>query len=177
MSRASLTRRGLLAVGATIPFSGCLGMLTGMAGNNVPSSVPADLTHESLGVATDEDSIDIVTDGELTLVYFFATWCGPCEPQLETLHEIREEYDPETLSMRAISPEDDEELVADYWADNDVDWPGAIDPESDLHSEFGVSVYPSLVLVDPDGDVRWSTSGTADFDEITDQIDSELESA
>ncbi|RQG98554.1 TlpA family protein disulfide reductase [Natrarchaeobius oligotrophus] len=174
-----VTRRGVLALAAATSLSGCLGIATnalGSMGNNVPSSVPADLAHPGLGVADGSETIDFVADADLTLVYFFATWCGPCEPQLEYLHEVREEYDRETLAMRAVSPEDDEELVADYWDDNEVDWPAAIDPDADVHAEFGVSVYPSLVLVDPDGNVRWDTSGVADADEITARVDEELES-
>ncbi|MFP8952905.1 TlpA family protein disulfide reductase [Natrialbaceae archaeon A-arb3/5] len=178
MTRTNFTRRGVLAFAAVTPLSGCLGLASraiGSAGNSVPDTVPADLSHASLGVADSNETMDVVADADLTLVYFFATWCGPCEPQLENLHEVREEYDTETLAMRALSPEDDEELVADYWADNDVDWPAAIDPDSDLHAEFGVSVYPSLVLVDPDGEVRWHTSGVAEVEEITDEIDAALD--
>ncbi|SDR00340.1 TlpA family protein disulfide reductase [Natronobacterium texcoconense] len=174
MRNAALTRRGLVALAATTSLSGCLGLFSGIAGNNIPSSVPPDLRHESLGVVG-EESMDLVTDADLTLVYFFATWCGPCEPQLESLHEVREEYDSETLAMRAISPEDEEGLVTDYWDDEGADWPAGIDPDSDVHDEFGVSVYPSIVIVDSDGDVRWHTSGNTGADDITDAIDAELE--
>lgn len=175
MNRPGPTRRGLLGLGATIPFSGCLGLLSEAMGNDVPGSVPPDLSHESLGVVADGESVDIVTDADLTLVYFFATWCGPCEPQLENLQEVRAEYAPETLAMRAISPEEERSEVVDYWEKKGAEWPAAIDPESDLHAEFGVSVYPSLVLLDPDGTVLWHTSGTTDTEVIVDEIDGHLE--
>ncbi|RQG97929.1 TlpA family protein disulfide reductase [Natrarchaeobius chitinivorans] len=175
-SSRTFTRRGTLALAVSIPFSGCLGAISSVMGNQVPPSVPTDLRQESLGVVDDEGTIDIVTDADLTLVYFFATWCGPCGPQREELREVREEYDPETLAMRAVSPEDDEQEVVDYWEDHEVEYPACTDPDSDIHSEFGVSAYPSLVLVDGDGDgdVRWHTSGTADADEIIEQVDDEL---
>lgn len=172
----SLTRRGFVALAGTTALSGCLGTLfSSVTGNEIPSSVPADLRHESLGVVADDDTIDIVTDADGTLVYFFATWCGPCEPQLENLHDVRDEYEPGTLAMRAVSPEDDEDEVADYWAEKGADWPAAIDPESDVHAEFGVSVYPTLVLLDPEGTVLWHTSGTTDAEDIIAAIDDDLE--
>ncbi|MCW8173078.1 TlpA family protein disulfide reductase [Natrialba swarupiae] len=140
-------------------LSGCLGAINSLIGNQVPSSVPADLDHESLGVVDTGGEIDIVTDADLTLVYFFATWCGPCGPQQEELHDVRDEYDTETLAMRAISPEDDEQDVFEYWEAEEAEYPACIDPDSDVHAEFGISAYPSLVLVDSDGEVRWHTSG------------------
>lgn len=175
MNRPTYTRRTLLGFGATIPLSGCLGLVADTMENDVPSSVPSDLRHESLGVVADGESVDIVTDADFTLVYFFATWCGPCEPQLENLREVRGEYASERLAMRAISPEEERSEVVDYWEKKGADWPAVIDPESDLHTEFGVSVYPSLILVDADGAVLWHTSGTTDTEVIVDEIDSQLE--
>ncbi|ARS91340.1 TlpA family protein disulfide reductase [Natrarchaeobaculum aegyptiacum] len=172
-----LTRRGLVGLAAVVPFSGCMTVfssISNVTGNNVPASVAPDRRIEALGVVAD-DEIDVIADAELTLVYFFATWCGPCEPQLESLHDVRDAYDEETLAMRSVSPEDDRELVTDYWAENEADWPAAIDPGADLHEEYGVSVYPSIVLVDPEGNVRWHTSGTADAETIVEAIDAELE--
>ncbi|MWV40927.1 TlpA disulfide reductase family protein [Natrialba sp. INN-245] len=170
-----LTRRAVIALAASVPLSGCLGAINSLMGNQVPSSVPADLSHESLGVVDSGDEIDIVTDADLTLVYFFATWCGPCGPQQEELHDVRDEYDTETLAMRAISPEDDEQDVFEYWEAEEAEYPACIDPDSDVHAEFGISAYPSLVLVDSDGEVRWHTSGTTDAEDIIERVDEELD--
>lgn len=172
----SLTRRDALRVGAGVAtggFAGCLGDRRGQsAGGEGAAGVGGPLI-ETLGTpGSPAREIPLVADTPLTLLYFFATWCAPCKPQNESLAEVATQTD-DTVAMRAISPETDVELVREYWTDSPSTFPAAIDAELAIHDEYDVTGYPTLVLLDSGGSVRWRRTGLADAETILAVIEDE----
>lgn len=165
----TVTRRDTLRVGFGIAIggiAGCLGDEEGPTGADVR-------TVETLGTPGSPSSeIPLVADTPLTLLYFFATWCTPCKPQNEALAAVADQVH-DTVAMRAISPEPDEELVREYWVDSPSRFPAVIDTELQIHDEYDVAGYPSLVLLARDGTVRWERTGLADAETILAVVEDE----
>ncbi|MBA3313412.1 MAG: TlpA family protein disulfide reductase [Planctomycetaceae bacterium] len=84
----------------------------------------------------------------LTLVHFWASWCGPCKAQLPALKRLQERYAARGLDVLGLSL--DEEQDAWRAALSRSDFPvrqGLIGPENDA----GVSGVPAYWLLGPDG--------------------------
>jgi thioredoxin 1 len=61
-------------------------------------------------IKTDEYSEEVVNDGGLVLVDFWATWCGPCRMVAPILSELAEEY-AEQLKIVKVNADEEPELL------------------------------------------------------------------
>lgn len=98
-----------------------------------------------------------LADGRSHLLFFWATWCGPCKRSIPELLAFAHERD---IDVVAISDEPSETLRAflDKFSDP---FPQivATDPNRTHFQEYGVSGTPSFVWVDAGGIVRHSSTG------------------
>ncbi|GAB3322918.1 TlpA family protein disulfide reductase [Haloplanus rallus] len=120
----------------------------------------------------------VPTPGTVTVVDLFATWCAPCDDQLEVLNAIRPEYDE--VSFVSVTNERPSETltradIAEWWNRNGGAWTVGLDPGSELLSAFGASGLPYIAIVDGDGTRRFGHSGLAGADTLRDHLDGLVE--
>lgn len=108
------------------------------------------------------------------LLDFFATWCAPCVPQMDTLREVRSAFAPTELRMVSVTSEADESAVREFWQRHDGTWPVATDPRSRAVREYSVTGVPTLLVVLPDGTVTWRHTGLAGRETLFDQVERAL---
>ncbi|KPN32183.1 thioredoxin [Halolamina pelagica] len=94
------------------------------------------------------------TPERVTVVDLFATWCAPCDEQVDILDSVRGEYDG--VSFVSVTNERPSESltradIADWWAENDGAWTVGIDPGSELMAAFGADGLPYVAIVDAEG--------------------------
>ena len=109
--------------------------------------------------------------GQVLVVNFWATWCGPCRA-LEPLYEhlaaqFREQHDVHFL---AADCDEDESLVPAYL--DEVKPKTAVVFSDGLDSLFAVDSYPTVVVLDRSGKVAFRSSGFGD-----DSFEQQLSSA
>jgi thiol-disulfide isomerase/thioredoxin len=100
--------------------------------------------------------------GHVVALNFWATWCAPCKeelPTLQTLHDIR---DDKTLVL-AVNVREPSMRVARYVQATGLTLPVLLDPKGELAKRWGVSVFPTTVLLAPDGQARWRVMGDVDW--------------
>ncbi|MEP7049972.1 MAG: thioredoxin-like domain-containing protein [Pseudomonadota bacterium] len=107
--------------------------------------------------------------GRTLLVEFWATWCGPCRRSLPHLAELAREYEDRGLTVVGISTDDELSELEQFLAKNPlpfaVGW-GSLDD----HDEFVLSEIPTLLMVGPDGIVRWVDTDSMSFAEFEARI-------
>ncbi|THE62871.1 TlpA family protein disulfide reductase [Salinadaptatus halalkaliphilus] len=65
--------------------------------------------------------------------------------------------------------------LADWWAEHDGEWPIGIDETGACNDYYDVVGFPTLVAIDPDGEVYWRTRGSVEANNIESELERGLE--
>ncbi|HEY1956867.1 MAG TPA: TlpA disulfide reductase family protein [Polyangiaceae bacterium] len=58
---------------------------------------------------------EVLAVGKVTIVHFFATWCGPCRDSMPALERVYEAHRPE-LAVIGIAEDDEEQGIREFVA-------------------------------------------------------------
>ncbi len=106
--------------------------------------------------------------GKYVYLNFSASWCTYCREEIPYYLEFAKAHD-DIVCLYVMSPkvsnEGNRDFIAQYVSGNDMDqFPVLIDDEGRLLYEFGVSSFPTLFILDPEGDVLGYASGMSDLE-------------
>lgn len=135
-----------------------LGMVA-MAQN---APLPTGITIKTLDGKTVQSSV-IQNDGKPIILSFWATWCKPCNSELDAIKEVYEEWQEETgVKLVAISIDDARSSArVKPWVDG-KDWPYEVylDPNKDLARAMNVGAdVPYAFIIDGKGEIVWQHKG------------------
>jgi thiol-disulfide isomerase/thioredoxin len=87
--------------------------------------------------------------GKVSLVAFWASWCGPCRRELPALELVHKELSSQGFQVVAINVDRNPALARKFLGGHPPAYPVVLDPESQLMGHFDVVAMPTSVLVDP----------------------------
>jgi thiol-disulfide isomerase/thioredoxin len=93
--------------------------------------------------------------GQVVMINFWASWCGPCRQEFPALDQIYAKYRPMGFTLVAINVESDKANAERFLGATPVSFPILFDPENKVSGSYGVSGMPTTVLIDRQGRVRW----------------------
>ena len=93
-----------------------------------------------------------VKKNRLTLVNFWALWCGPCLKELPQLNKLAAKYHKQGFEVIATNVGAGQREVAKYWLKNHLSLKSALNGES-FSSKYNVDVIPCNYLVGRDGKI------------------------
>ncbi|GMQ80857.1 MAG: redoxin domain-containing protein [Rhodothermia bacterium] len=116
--------------------------------------------------------------GRVTLVNFWATWCGPCVIEIPDLVALRDEWSDQPFEIVGISMDlEGFEIVEPFATDFQINYPIILD-EGDLADAFGgVYALPTTFLVDENGTIVYRFIGLFPFEEMRGYMNELLEKA
>jgi cytochrome c biogenesis protein CcmG/thiol:disulfide interchange protein DsbE len=109
----------------------------------------------------------IGADGPI-IISFWATWCAPCKKELNTIHELYEDWQAETgVTLVAVSIDDEKtkSQVPVYVNGKAWDYIVLMDPNGDFKRAMGVNNVPHTFLIDKGGNIVYSHNNYAPGDE------------
>lgn len=102
------------------------------------------------------------------IVSFWATWCSPCKRELNTIHELYQDWQEEFgVSLVAVSIDDEKtkNSVPVYVNGRGWEYLVLMDTNSDFRRAMGVNNVPHTFLIDKDGVIVYSHNNYAPGDE------------
>ncbi len=110
--------------------------------------------------------------GQVVMINFWATWCGPCREEMPKLEAIHKRYKARGFTMLGVNVEPDSAEAVKWLAQRPVTFPILFDTDSKVSKLYSVSTMPSTVIVDRQGKLRWMHRGfkANDENEYLDQI-------
>lgn len=109
------------------------------------------------------------------IISFWATWCSPCKRELNTIHEVYEDWKTEThVELVAVSIDDEKTInqVPVYVNGKGWDYLVLMDPNGDFKRAMGVNNVPHTFLINEEGNIVYSHNNYAPGDE--DKLHEEL---
>lgn len=92
--------------------------------------------------------------GEVVLLNFWASWCGPCRQEMPHLDALNSKYKELGFTTMGINVDADTALAYQVLNDIPVDFTILFDTDNTVSQLYGVDSMPFTVLVDRDGNVR-----------------------
>ncbi len=109
--------------------------------------------------------------GRMVLVDLWATWCPPCRAAIPELNDLQRRF-ADRLVVVGISDESPEQVRA--MTSPEIEYSLGVDPLGRMKNAVGVTGIPHVLLVDPDGIVRWQGFPFESGHELTAEVVEEL---
>lgn len=103
--------------------------------------------------------------GEVVMINFWASWCGPCRQEMPLLDKLYKQYKPMGFTLLGVNVEEDASAARRMLKDIPVGFPVLFDARQEVSKAYQVSGMPSTALVDRDGRVRYIHRGYQPGDE------------
>jgi peroxiredoxin/Tfp pilus assembly protein PilF len=100
--------------------------------------------------------------GKVVVLDFWGTWCPPCVESVPELRSLHKRYSKEpSFMLIGISSDSDEEAWREFTARNKMVWPQYRDRDRRIQNAFGVRAFPTYIVIDHEGIVRYQSIGTS----------------
>lgn len=97
--------------------------------------------------------------GEVVLLNFWATWCGPCRQEMPLLNDLYLKYQRAGLTLLGINIDAPTAQAAEMARGLKVTYPILIDDRQNVGRLYGIDTMPLTVLIDRQGVVRYVSQG------------------
>ena len=119
---------------------------SGLTGQTAPDFVLKSSTGENLRLSEYR--------GDVVMINFWATWCGPCRQEMPLLDELYGRYQRVGFSLLGVNIDDDSRRAMAMVKELGVRFPVLFDEEKKVSKLYEVEAMPLTILLDREGTVR-----------------------
>lgn len=113
---------------------------------------------ETKGVNLKGDSVmlsSLITKNELTLIDFWASWCGPCRQVTPILQNILKKHESQGLGILGFSLDESEKAWHTASEEDSITWDQIATLNADeIYKKYGIRGIPHWIIVDKDGVIK-----------------------
>jgi cytochrome c biogenesis protein CcmG/thiol:disulfide interchange protein DsbE len=122
-----------------------------------------------------DDEIDVRDYvGQPLIVNFWASWCAPCVEEMPAIQQVADELDGR-VTVLGINTQDSAQKAREFATDLGIGFALARDPSGSYFDAVGGFGWPTTLLVDNDGIVRYRHTGPLDASQLRDLLQTHLE--
>lgn len=110
--------------------------------------------------------------GQVVMLNFWASWCGPCRKEMPLLDAMYQRYSSAGFVLYGVNVEEDNTDAKKLLKELGVTFPVLFDTESKASTLYSVDAMPTTVLIDKKGQIRYVNRGykAGDENKYRDQI-------
>jgi len=97
--------------------------------------------------------------GQVVMLNFWASWCGPCRQEMPLMEDIFKKYESLGFTILAVNVDEDSADADAFLKSVPVSFPVLYDNESKISELFQVDAMPTTVMIDRDGNKRFVHRG------------------
>jgi thiol-disulfide isomerase/thioredoxin len=97
--------------------------------------------------------------GEVVIINFWATWCGPCRQEMPLLDQIYGKYRPVGLVLMSVNLDQNMEPAVEMAQTLKVSYPVLFDAQKSVGKAYQVGSMPVTILIDRAGVIRYVSEG------------------
>ena len=97
--------------------------------------------------------------GQVVMINFWASWCGPCRQEMPLLDQLYQRYQPMGFTLLGVNVEEDSSAADKILKEIPVSFPVLYDNKSKVSESYQVQAMPSTFLIDRDGKLRYLHKG------------------
>ena len=97
--------------------------------------------------------------GDVVMINFWATWCGPCRQEMPLLDELFNRYERVGFNLLGVNIDDDSRRAMQMVEDLGISFPVLFDDTKAVSKLYQVEAMPVTIIVDREGMVRYVHHG------------------
>ena len=101
--------------------------------------------------------------GQVVVLNFWATWCGPCVEEMPSLVEMQRRLKSKGITVLAVSVDVDPNAYHNFLTRHTVNLLTVRDPEQKANSLYGTFKFPETFVIDRNGVMRRKFVGAVDW--------------
>lgn len=140
---------------ALMLLAGCLAVLPfcAAAGTGGPAPTFSLPTESGQSVSLDQFK------GNVVMLNFWATWCGPCRQEMPKLDSLYKRYHRLGFTLLGVNVEQNPSAVPEFLKQTPVSFEILLDKQNTVSKLYDVVVMPTTVLIGRNGRVRYVHHG------------------
>jgi len=141
---------------------GCTSIVTAHAHAVEVNTAAPDFTLESL--AGPNERLQEYR-GDVVLINFWASWCGPCRQEMPILDRLHQRYSDAGFTVLGVNVEGERKAAEKIANKSTITFPVLIDAGQKVSEQYDLEAMPTTVVVDRNGEIRYIHRGYKSGDE------------
>ena len=112
--------------------------------------------------------------GDVVVLNFWATWCGPCRREAPGLQSTWDAYRDGGVRFLGVNYRDDRAAAREYEREFGITYPSVFDPAGELAFSYELVGLPTTFIIDRDGRIVYRFVGYIDAAILQDALDDVL---
>lgn len=105
--------------------------------------------------------------GQVVVINFWASWCGPCELEAAELEQFWRDNKDRGVMLIGVNWSDVQPDALAYMAKFDITYPSGVDVRTRISQQFRIDGVPETYIIDKQGNIREAIIGPTTYANLT----------